>query len=95
MMAFRDLPAGRWNNVIAVILIGVFGAIRASGDARACWSWANVVLGVWMIISPFVLGFSGVVTAMWHNVIAGIVLVVLSWSRVFLPSHRYTLEHHA
>src|SRR4051794_38396457 len=41
MMAFNNLPSARWNNVIVGILVGLFGAIRASGDTRACWSWAN------------------------------------------------------
>src|SRR5215831_6540490 len=86
LMAFNNLPSARWNNVIVGILVGLFGLVRTSTNAPACWSWSNLVLGIWLIISPFVLGFSYVFAAMWHNVIAGIVVGVLAWIRAFSPA---------
>jgi hypothetical protein len=83
VMAFSQFQNVRANNVIIGILVGLVALFRASSTARAQWSWANVILGVWLIISPFVLGVSSNVTAMWHNVIAGIVVALLAWSRVF------------
>ena len=95
LVSFSNLLNARWNNVIVGILVGLFGIVRASGDSRTCWSWSNVVLGIWLIISPFVLGFSTVVTAMWHNVIVGIVVALLAWAGAFQPTPRYVVEHHA
>ena len=83
---FSNLPAAQWNNVIVGILVGLFSVVRLSGDPRACWSWSNVVLGIWLIISPFVLGFSGIAPAMWHNVIVGIIVGLLALSKALLPS---------
>jgi len=36
--------------------------------------WANLVLGVWLILSPWLLGFSGIPSAMWNAVIVGVVV---------------------
>jgi hypothetical protein len=82
--AFNPLMNMKANNVILGIIIALFALFRASGNAMAGWSWANVLLGIWMIISPFVLGVSSNATVMWHNVIAGIVVALLAWSRAFM-----------
>jgi hypothetical protein len=42
--------------------------------------WVNVILGVWMAISPAVLGFSRDNAAMWTNVGAGVALVLLNFA---------------
>lgn len=39
---------------------------------------ANIVLGIWVAISPFVLGFSGNIAGRWSNIAVGIALVLVS-----------------
>ena len=85
LVAFSNLAYARWNNVIVGILVAIFGLVRVSTRAPASWSWSNVVLGIWLILSPFVLGFSHVAVAMWHNVIAGVVVDILAWARALSP----------
>jgi len=41
----------------------------------------NVVLGVWVLISPFVLGFAGLTAAMWNSVAVGIAVALLALGR--------------
>jgi hypothetical protein len=86
LTAFNNLPNARWNNVIVGILVAIFGLARFSSTAPTGLSWANLVLGIWLIISPFVLGFAHVVGAMWHNVIVGIIVGVLGWARALTPA---------
>ena len=40
-------------------------------------SWVFVVLGIWLIISPWVVGFSGEVGATWNAIIVGIIVAAL------------------
>ena len=69
-----------WNDVIIGAVIAVIALIRFFGAWRASWlSWINVVLGIWLIISPWVLGYTGIHAAAWNNVILGIIVIVLSW----------------
>jgi SPW repeat len=73
------------NNVILGIIIAVLAAIRAGGAYRAAWlSWINLLLGLWVIISPWVLQFPASQTqAFWNNVIVGVIVAILAiWSVV-------------
>ncbi|MFQ5830087.1 MAG: SPW repeat protein [Candidatus Methylomirabilia bacterium] len=46
-------------------------------------SWTNVVLGLWLIVAPFALAYSGVTTAVYEDVILGIVIAALAlWQAV-------------
>jgi hypothetical protein len=40
--------------------------------------WVNIGLGMWMAISPAVLGFSRDGAAMWNNVAVGVAIVLLN-----------------
>jgi len=47
-------------------------ATQAS-DTQVRWaSGLNILAGLWLIISPWVLGFAGMQSAMWNDVILGI-----------------------
>jgi len=47
-------PKAIRNNVVTGILVGVLAIIRwAMGQPG--WSWINLFLGLWLVISPFVL----------------------------------------
>jgi hypothetical protein len=41
----------------------------------AAWaSWLNLILGLWMIISPWVVGYAVNPTALWNGVVLGILI---------------------
>ncbi len=60
-----------WNNVATGAVVGILALIRWRMH-RPGWSWLNLILGIWLVISPFVFLFSG--TAMWNNVVVGIII---------------------
>jgi len=37
----------------------------------------NILLGIWLVLSPFVLGFNHNLAATWNNIAVGIALVVV------------------
>ena len=41
-------------------------------------NWVKLVLGLWVAVSPWILGFSGITTALWSNVIAGALIVIFA-----------------
>jgi len=77
VVQFARLPAAMWNNVIVGIVIAVLALIRTSTPRQVGWSWANVILGIWMIISPFALGVM-TTTILWNNIILGIVIALIA-----------------
>ena len=65
------------NAVIPRLLIGL-AALFALFRVMAWEEWGNVALGVWLIISPWVLGFSNLTAAMSNALIIGIAVAVLA-----------------
>jgi hypothetical protein len=77
VVQFAQLPAAMWNNVIVGIVIAVLAIIRTSTPRQAGWSWVNVILGIWMIISPFALGVMTTAIVS-NNIILGIVIALIA-----------------
>jgi len=71
-----------WNAIIigaALVVLGVWAALSNQKTTDKTLDLINAVLGVWLIIAPFVLGYSRVITAaIWNDIIVGIVVVVLA-----------------
>jgi VIT1/CCC1 family predicted Fe2+/Mn2+ transporter len=64
------------------VIVLVLSWIRENNPDSAPWmSWVNAVLGVWMIISPFILGLTAVTGVMTNFIIVGIAFLVFGvWS---------------
>jgi|SRR6516225_6109093 hypothetical protein len=69
-----------WSNVVAGVLVGILALLRWSMHQPG-WSWLNLILGIWLVISPFVLFLSG--AAMWNNVILGIIVAALALTNTY------------
>jgi hypothetical protein len=80
------------NSIIVGGLILIFGAIRdASPHARTGFSWANIVLGAWTVISPWIYQYSGTMPRVWNSVIVGLAVIALAiWSgAATVTEHRH------
>lgn len=80
VLVYADVEA-LWNDIIVGIIIAVLAGVRISGVFGSTWlSWVNFVLGLWLVIAPFVLGYlTG--RALWNDVIVGITVAALAvWS---------------
>jgi hypothetical protein len=42
-------------------------------------SWVNLILGIWLVISQYVLGSTGAVATVANDIILGILLIATSW----------------
>ncbi len=81
MLNFFRLPAPLWNTLIAGIIVAIFGAMRCAYPNRNMGlSWINLLLGIWLIISPFFLPYySHTATgAVPNSVILGIIIGLLA-----------------
>ncbi len=79
VLGYAGVPAAAWD-------AWVFGVIVAATSVGALtqfalWQeWVNVVIGIWLLISPWVLGFAvpEAQGAMWNFVVVGIGVGVLA-----------------
>jgi SPW repeat len=79
VLAFHSSKA-TWSNVVTGALVGILALIRW-GVQQTGWSWLNLILGMWLVISPFVLFFSA--AAMWNNVILGILIAAFALTNTY------------
>lgn len=88
--AVETVPA--WNAwIVGVVLAALAVATLA---AFAEWEeWANLVLGLWLIISPWLLEFAPNVNAMWTHVVLGALVAAASAWAVW--DHRQNPHAHA
>jgi SPW repeat len=87
VMAFAADTMAAWNAWIIGVVLAVLAI--AALTAFAEWEeWVGVVLGVWLIIAPWVLGFSGNMNAVWTHVILGVLTAAVSAWGVWDYRHR-------
>ena len=73
--AAETVPA--WNAWIVGILLGALALAALSVFAE--WEeWVNLALGIWLIVSPWVLGFDANVNALWTHIVIGVLAAAVS-----------------
>ncbi len=45
--------------------------------------WIVFLLGLWVLVSPWILGFSTYTLAMWSNVVAGVLIIIIALWKIF------------
>ncbi len=65
--------AASWSSIISGAVIVVAAAV-AIFRPQAWEEWINALTGVWLIISPFVLGYVYMEAATWNHVIVGVIV---------------------
>jgi len=84
-----------WNAWILGVALVVFSAIAVS--IPQIWEEVvNILIGIWMIISPWVLGFTGTRNAEANAVIVGIIAIVFAaWAMAFARQHTPHVTSHS
>jgi predicted signal transduction protein with EAL and GGDEF domain len=79
-LGYSQVSAAVWNDVIVGATIVILAGIRtATPDRYTGVSWTNVVLGVWLLVAPFILVYSAGGAPVWNDIIVGILVVSLGW----------------
>ena len=56
--------------------------------------WGHFVLGIWILVSPWILGYWRVTPALWSGVVAGALVTLLSlWQIVGVEDHNHHNEN--
>lgn len=87
VLGFAAETAASWNAWIvgAAIALIAIGALVAFAE----WEeWVNLILGIWAVVSPWVLGFADITAAVYAHVIAGLVVAVLAALELWFARQR-------
>ncbi|RMD89449.1 MAG: hypothetical protein D6811_12230 [Alphaproteobacteria bacterium] len=87
IVGFADVTAAFWNAIVLGIAIAAFSLV-AFAWYREWEDWIDGALGLWLVISPWALGFAAAsYAAMVNAVVVGVIAMVLvGWS---LYEHRH------
>jgi len=74
LLGFSDVGVAAWNAVLVGVGIALFAAAALAKPAD--WQeWVALAFGVWLVISPWLLGFGEQhAVAAWHQVIVGLLV---------------------
>lgn len=80
VVGFAGEAAAAWNAWVVAVVLGAIAV--AALTAFAEWEeWINLLLGIWLVISPWALGFAAMAGAMWTAIVLGaLVAVVSAWA---------------
>ncbi len=73
---------GMWDAIVVGVIVLVLSWLRYNSPANSPFlSWICALLGVWLIISPFLFGMAGATRLLWDYILVGIGFVVFgAWS---------------
>ena len=81
ILGYTATTVALWNAIIIGAVLAVLAVWAAltdnEGNVKAL-NWVNGILGLWLLVAPFILSYSAVAAAMWNDVIIGIVVTVLA-----------------
>jgi len=66
------------NVVLGVLLIASSWWILAAAAEAVGVNWFQVLCGIWLIISPFILSYHGLTHAIANDVVVGIIALVVA-----------------
>ena len=88
ILGYSVTPTALWNAIIAgvvLIILGVWTALNEDTGAHKTLDWVNIGVGMWLIVSPFILDYTAVAAALWNDIIVGAVVIVLAaWAATVL-----------
>jgi hypothetical protein len=71
--------ASDWSKILSGAVMTTLAAIRITRPATTTTlSLINVLIGAWLITSPFVLGYHTAVGPAWHDVVLGTVVMMIA-----------------
>jgi hypothetical protein len=92
IFGYSIFAAPTTNHVIVGIIVALVAIVKFF--YHAMWfTWINILAGIWLIISPFVLNYFGIESATWNSVILGAIVIVFSgWSARILSTRAHRIR---
>jgi uncharacterized membrane protein len=81
ILGYSVTAVAMWNAIIigvVLIVLAVIAALHEQVSVDRTLDWVNAALGLWLILAPFILGYSAVAAAMWNDIVVGLIVIVLA-----------------
>jgi len=93
MFGYASNATAAWNAWTLGVLVTVVGLWALSVPESKGAEWSQLILGAWVFVAPWILGFAGTAAIAWNAWIIGAIVAVLAgW--VLLEQQPSTATHH-
>jgi hypothetical protein len=96
LFGFRNAGWAAWNAWLSGGVVVVL-ALLAIAEAHDWEEWLNIIAGLWITFSPWLLFFEGVPSALWTHIVIGaciIAIAALEVCRLYLmPDNTASRSH--
>ena len=87
LLQYRDVELAVWNAWILGVIVAI-AALAALAKYHEWEEWVSFVFGAWLVVSPWVLGFTATIAALWNFVVVGLLVAgMAAWSIRQLRQH--------
>jgi len=96
-LGFAGHPAIMWNSWLIGVAILIVSAGSAVAQVPRAWQeGADLAMGVWLIVSPWILGFAGFVPARNCTMAAGLLVLAIAFWRIVsdIDVRKWMQGHH-
>ena len=76
VLGFNDVTNAMWNTLILGIAVVVFSLVRMAGREYSWAGWINFVMGLYLILAPFLFGYASSTNELWNSIIFGIIVAI-------------------
>lgn len=92
VLSFAGAGTAAWNAWIAGLLVALVALVAgAAVPSSEGWpEWVNAVLGIWILIAPWVLGFASMRDAVATHVVLGVLIAVFATWGAWAAHHPRT-----
>ena len=64
LLGYDEIQAALWNDILVGLIVAAFAVARVARPLmNPSLSWINALLGLWLVVAPFVLAYGGLVEA--------------------------------
>ena len=81
ILSFSGSAAATWNAVIVGVIFALL-SLLALLESKPWEEWSELIVAIWLLVSPWALGFSGLSTATWNAVLVAVVVGALALTAV-------------
>lgn len=75
LFGFTAETAAAWTAWLTGAVMALAGVAALFGHGFAA-AWVNLVVGVWAVVAPWLVGFAALAAAMWSHVAAGVLVAI-------------------
>jgi len=98
LLNFADNQMVMRNSIVSGIALALFAGLGAYGRGRwsrsavSAWNWLACLTALWLLISPFILGYREIESASWSAIVVGLLSVIIAGVAAFTYGDRDALE---